>query len=1263
MFKKKSSKEKEGSSNSKTKLPTISLFKLFQFATTNDKVIIFLAILFSIVNGLSQPALYLLFSEIIAIYGEFQSSFTANPEAAALVLYSQVNTLCISMAIVGVVTFISSYLQLSLWLLIGESQCMKLRKKYLSSILSQEISFFDNNNTGEITNIISKDINIIQEGISDKIGLLIQYTSCFLGSFIVAFVKGWKLTLVMLTSVPLVALAGVLMSKFIADDGDDEGSYGAANSIAKEVLSSIKTIYSFNSQLREYNRYNQKILKTCKKGLRKAIYIGFGNGTFLLIIFSSYALAIWYGAKLIFDNEYEPRNVLIVFFNILSGSMVLGMTAPSIIAITLAKSAAIKLFQIIEKESLINPFIETEENIQNQSKITPVIGNVTFDNIYFNYPTRIEDKILKGVSFTVENGQTIALVGASGSGKSTCIKLLQRFYNPTHGSILLDNTNINQLSIKFLKQQIGLVNQEPILFSTTIKQNILLGLKEEDGNAIDNEVFDNKVIEVCKLCNIHDFIIGLPNGYDTLVGENGSQLSGGQKQRIAIARAIIKNPKILLLDEATSALDTSSEKLVQQALDKVSVNRTTIVIAHRLSTICKADKIIVFDQGKVVETGDHKSLIELNGVYNKLVQSQMIHLNDKEIEKEEKETTINNNINNTIEKSIDNLISIKIESDNQQKTNKNKAIKSTEPIPLIRILKIAFQWKKVLILGIIGAILDGCVFPIFSLLLTEATQLFLNLAQPELKETAQISINFRCLMFLLLSIGCFIAGFLKNYSFNYIAEKITYKIRGLYFKSLLQQEIGYFDQLENNVGNLTSKLSKEAQDVHGLIGKFLGPLISAIACAIFSLIVAFLNGWKLTLVGLITIPFTTYGQLMQVNALTSVNQKMQLNYLSMSEIAMECIQNNQTISSLNKEEYFLNQFNNTINQAHKTIKFGILKSSFGYSTAMAAPLFSNALLFWYGTILILTQEYQYQNMFQIITSIMFLGIFFGFASAELTSFIKCKLAAIEIFSLIDRIPKINSSDYYGTKNIPLEGNITMKDAHFSYPSRPNAKVLNGLDLSILKGQKVAIVGTSGSGKSTIVSLIQHFYELNSGNLNIESEPITSWNIPYLRSSISLVGQEPVLFNLTIAENIAYGSEFEVTEEEVISASKLANAHDFILQLPDGYKTLTGEKGNQLSGGQKQRIAIARALIRNPKLLLLDEATSALDSNSEKVVQIALDKAAEGRTTIMIAHRLSGIQLADKIIVMNKGKVVEVGNHQELLRLNGEYLKLVKNQAL
>jgi len=394
----------------------------------------------------------------------------------------------------------------------------------------------------------------------------------------------------MLAAMPLVTITTGIVTRIQASLAEAElKAYAKSGGVAEEVLSSIRTVMAFGGQQREIERYEKSLSFAQKAGIKRGTVTGIGAGLNTAINYASYALVFWYGMNLILkscdtNSGYTVGDIVTIFFCVLVGSTRLGRTSPYFEAISVAKGAGASIFSIINRVPTIDS--------SSESGIKPdyIIGDLSFENVRFNYPSRQDVKVLKDLKFKVPAGQTVALVGTSGCGKSTCIQLLQRFYDPQEGKVCIDGYDIKELNIGWMRAQIGMVGQEPVLFGTTIGENIRYG---REG------VTQEEIEAAAKEANAHDFISRLPLKYDTMVGERGAQLSGGQKQRIAIARALVRNPKILLLDEATSALDTQSEAVVQRALDKARLGRTTIIVAHRLSTIRNADRIIVIKEGIV----------------------------------------------------------------------------------------------------------------------------------------------------------------------------------------------------------------------------------------------------------------------------------------------------------------------------------------------------------------------------------------------------------------------------------------------------------------------------------------------------------------------------------------------------------------------------------------------------------------------------------------------------------------------------------------
>ncbi|XP_031794385.1 ATP-dependent translocase ABCB1 [Sarcophilus harrisii] len=523
---------------------------------------------------------------------------------------------------------LAAYIQVSFWTLAAGRQVKKIRENFFHAIMRQEIGWFDIHDVGELNTRLADDVSKINDGIGDKIGMLFQAVATFLTGFIVGFTRGWKLTLVILAISPVLGLSAAIWAKILSSFTEKESlAYAKAGAVAEEVLAAIRTVIAFGGQKKALKRYNRNLEEAKNIGIKKAITANISMGIAFLLIYASYALAFWYGTSLILSKEYSIGQVLTVFFSILMGAYSIGQASPNIAAFANARGAACEIFRIIDN----NPTIDSYS--MNGHKPDNIKGNLEFKNVHFTYPSRKEVKILKGLNLKVYSGQTVALVGNSGCGKSTTIQLIQRLYDPTEGMVTIDGQDIRTLNVRYLREITGVVSQEPVLFATTIAENIRYGREDVTMEEIEKAV---------KEANAYDFIMKLPHKFDTLVGERGAQLSGGQKQRIAIARALVRNPKILLLDEATSALDTESEAVVQVALDKAREGRTTIVIAHRLSTVRNADIIAGFEGGVIVEQGNHDELMKQEGVYFKLVTMQTT---GNQIESEGDSDGVKNKIN------------------------------------------------------------------------------------------------------------------------------------------------------------------------------------------------------------------------------------------------------------------------------------------------------------------------------------------------------------------------------------------------------------------------------------------------------------------------------------------------------------------------------------------------------------------------------------------------------------------------------------------
>ncbi|KFQ16908.1 Bile salt export pump, partial [Merops nubicus] len=1180
---------------------------------------------------------------------------------------------------IGCAVLALGYLQvICFWVMAASRQIQRIRKAYFRKVMRMDIGWFDCTSVGELNTRLSDDVNKINEAIADQAAIFIQRLTTFVCGFLLGFISGWKLTLVIIAASPLLGVGAAVYGLAVAKlTGQELKAYAKAGAVADEVLSSIRTVAAFGGEKKEVERYDKNLVFAQHWGIRKGIIMGLFTGYMWLIIFLCYALAFWYGSKLVLEQEeYSPGTLLQVFFGVLVGALNLGQVSPCLEAFATGRGAAANIFETIDKK----PFIDCMS--EDGYKLDKVRGEIEFHNVTFHYPSRPDVEILDNLNMVIKAGETTAFVGASGAGKSTTMQLIQRFYDPTDGMITLDGHDIRSLNIQWLRSQIGIVEQEPVLFATTIAENIRYG--RDDATMED-------IIKAAKEANAYSFIMNLPQQFETHVGDGGSQMSGGQKQRIAIARALVRNPKILLLDMATSALDNESEATVQESLHKAHLGLTAIVIAHRLSAIKAANVIVGFEHGRVVERGTHEELLKKKGVYFTLVTLQ--NKGDTALNREKRQiepniekvqsfsrgsyqTSLRSSLCQHSRSQLSNVVPdppLSITRDHTESMylmpfyedygqEKKEAVvvdEHVKPVPFTRILKYSASEWPYMVLGSMAAAVNGAVSPLYALLFSHILGTFSILDEGE----KRIQINGVCLLFVFVGILSFFTQFLQGYTFTKSGELLTRRLRKLGFQAMLGQDIGWFDDPKNSPGALTTSLATDASQVQGATGSQIGMIISSITNIGMAMIIAFYFSWKLSLVILCFLPFLALSGAVQAKMLTGFASQDKKALEAAGQISSEALSNIRTIAGMGKEKMFIKNFEKHLAMPYRAAakKAHVYGLCFGF--AQSIVFIANAVSYRYGGFLVDTEGLHYSFVFRVISAVVTSGTALGRASSYTPNYAKAKTSAARFFQLVDQLPKISVYSEKGEKWDDFKGSIEFVNCKFTYPSRPDIQVLKGLSVAVKPGQTLAFVGSSGCGKSTSVQLLERFYDPEKGSVLIDGHDTKKINVQFLRSKIGIVSQEPVLFDCSIADNIKYGSNTkEATMEKVIEAAQKAQLHDFVMSLPDKYETNVGAQGSQLSRGQKQRIAIARAIIRDPKILLLDEATSALDTESEKTVQAALDKAREGCTCIVIAHRLSTIQNADIIAVMSQGLIIERGTHDELMAMEGAYYKLITTGA-
>ncbi|WP_095984582.1 ABC transporter ATP-binding protein [Cystobacter fuscus] len=519
-----------------------------------------------------------------------------------------IDRVALAMVVVFLFQGVAMALRFYLFTTAGERVVTQLRQNLFASLMSQEVGFFDERKTGELTNRLSSDTTVLQNAVSVNISMALRNAAQAFGGIGLLFYTSPVLTALMLAIVPAVAVGAVSYGRKVRGlSKESQDALAVANEVAEESLSGIRTVRSFAAERHEVERYQTATEHAYDVARRRAKQSSFFLAGASSAGYLASAVVLWYGGRMVLDGRMTVGNLTSFLIYSLMVAFALGALADLWADFMRAAGAAERVFELIDREPAIPS--------SGGERLAAVQGRVEFQDVRFAYPTRRDVPVLKGIHLALAPGEVVAIVGPSGAGKSTLAALLARMYDPQEGRVLLDGRELSGLDTEWLRQQVGTVAQEPMLFATSIADNIRYGRKDAT---------DAEVEAAARTANAHEFISRFPESYQTMVGERGVQLSGGQKQRIAIARAVLKDPRLLVLDEATSALDAESEHLVKEALERLMRGRTTLIIAHRLSTVMGADRVVVMEAGQVVQSGDHSTLMGQEGLYRRLVERQFV---------------------------------------------------------------------------------------------------------------------------------------------------------------------------------------------------------------------------------------------------------------------------------------------------------------------------------------------------------------------------------------------------------------------------------------------------------------------------------------------------------------------------------------------------------------------------------------------------------------------------------------------------------------
>ncbi|ETS62367.1 hypothetical protein PaG_03452 [Moesziomyces aphidis] len=1001
--------------------------------------------------------------------------------------------------------------------------------------------------------------------------------------------------------------------------------------------------------------------------------------------------------------------------------------------------------------------------VQGLRRIAPATcqGEVHLRGVSFSYPSRPDTCVLRNVDLYFPPAEMTYVVGGSGSGKSTLAHLLLRLYEPSAGTIQIDDQTIEFLDPHWCRQHISSVSQDPIIFDMSVHDNVALGLVGiVQGSATSGipSVAREEVEAACRLALLHEFVRDLPDGYETSLGSNGTALSGGQRQRLAIARARLRDPAILILDEATSALDPTTRHLVHEAIKTWRRGKTTIVITHDLSQIEPDDFLYLLENGEVAQQGYRSDLEAKDGPLRSLSlqQHQRSQYEDQEQEQvveqleavgreepqgrrrrmkyrsmfgwEREAGVLSEHLSLIISQKLDSTpshlkplrlaerqaintyfedaetlrASGSTASDRRARTvplerrrwdevqtshvlsetmihtgapevEKAGAAKVATMREVWRILWRTIPSRALLVAGITLCIMAGALTPVFSFLLA---QLVATMGRPD-QQAAVVKWSLLVLLVALLE-GVF--SFTRYLLVETLADAWLLRLRSSSYRHVVAQDRTWFDRGENSAARICQSIVKDGEDARGLVGQIIGQL--ALICSMITLgiVWALVVGWKLTLAGVAFGPVFLAATFCQSRVISVYEARNKLKREAVSERLHAALSHIRAIRAMGLESVFAQLHQGALDDAQRCGMQASVFSGFGHGLSDALTYIAEALIFFVGAKLIVSGEYDFARMMQVFNLIIFAVTF----AAQMLTFLPGMSKSMKALVDLDRLVRLQEADAQrgeakGEMTCDVKGDIEFRNVGFAYDGRCE-RVLDGVQFRIGAGECVAVVGSSGCGKSTVAALLQRLYEPSSGEILVDGVSVSSLSTAWLREHLSIVGQNPSLFDLSIAANIAYGANTKLYDpldtslsdsdlELVHQSAHAANAHSFIEHLPESYATSVGGgatgSGSKLSGGQAQRIAIARALMRvRARILILDECTSALDpANQQLIVETLLDAKAALRqrrmTTLVITHNVDMMRRCDRIIVLKNGAVAEHGSFQQLLSQNGYFASLAR----
>jgi ATP-binding cassette subfamily B protein len=1178
----------------------------------------------------------------------------------------------------GVLRFGAAYVRRYIGGRVGLDVQYDLRNTVYDQLQRLDFARHDEMQTGQLVSRANSDVGLIQ-GLLAFLPLMSGNLLLLAASLVIMTIYSPLLTAVSLVVVPLVVLVTLRMrDQVFPATWDAQQQMGVVAGVVDEAVNGVRVVKGFGQEDREVARLADTAERLYRSKMR-AVRLNARYQPVLQALPTFGQVAV-----VALGGWLALRHRISIGTFLAFSSYLLGMVAPARMLSGLltvgqqARAGAVRILDLLDS-------VPTVGEKPGADLLPPIRGEVTFERVTFGYLR--SEPVLDGFDLRLAPGETVAVVGASGSGKSTVALLLPRFYDVQGGAVRVDGTDVRDVTLASLRGQIGVVFEESFLFSDSVRANIAYGKPDASFPEVQ---------AAAQAAEAHEFITALPDGYDTVVGERGLTLSGGQRQRIALARALLTNPRILILDDATSSVDSRVEEEIHATLRRVMEGRTTLLVAHRRSTLRLADRIAVVDEGRIVDQGTHEELLARCRLYRLLLAGPGDDVEGIDAH-DEPTVGVAGVAGNGVTPSAWPAVATDASgaslpvgvapiamgpglrgmgggghaswmgalAPTPELLAKVEALRAANDDPGVDVAaesrhdpsfslrRFIRPYRRGLLAGLVLVVLDAAATLAGPILIRQGIDNgVLKSATPALLVAAGA--------FFLVSVADLGDSMAQTFITGRTAERMLFALRVRIFAHLQRLSIDFYDR--EMAGRIMTRMTTDVDALSDLLENGLITAIVNLFTFVGVAIVMITMNARLALALLsVVVPLvvaTVIFRRLSARAYRTARDRIAVVNANLQE----------SLAGVRESQAFVREGRNEVDFRKVAGSYLDARVAAQRLVALYFPFveflseIADAVVLGVGFVLISNGSLSVGGL---IAFVLFADLLFS-PIQQLSQVFDSYQQAVASMEKINELMRIETRTPAPVNPLPVgvvAGDVRLVDVHFAYPGvAGGTEALSGVDLTIRPRETVALVGETGAGKSTVMKLVARFYDPTSGTVLIDGHDLRALDLGALRRQLGYVPQEAFLFSGSIRDNIAYGRR-HATDAEVERAARDVGAHDFIAGLAGGYRHVVSERGRSLSAGQRQLIALARAQLVDPAILLLDEATSNLDLGTEARVSRAMGIVAQGRTTILIAHRLQTARTAERIIVLDGGQVVEDGTHEELLARRGRYAAMWRAFAL